>query len=72
MTQRFTLKTEWEKRPVDRIFPEGYQLKCQGKCPTCKKDINPDNLRGPISYKEYQISGMCQSCQDKAFEEAPP
>jgi len=61
------LKTEWVKRPVDSIFPEGYKLKTQGKCPTCRKPVDVGEF-DEISYKEYQISGMCQSCQNKVFE----
>ncbi len=64
------VKTEWQKRPVDRIFREGYELKTQGKCPTCKQPINVEEFRDELSWKEYEIAGMCQSCQDKVFEEA--
>lgn len=64
------VKTEWQKRPVDLIFREGYDLKTQGKCPTCKQSINVKKFRNDLSWKEYGISGMCQLCQDKVFEEA--
>ena len=64
------LKTEWQKRPVDLIFREGYELKTQGKCPTCKQSINVEEFRDDLSWKEYEIAGMCQSCQDKVFKEA--
>ena len=61
------VKKDWTKRPVDHIFPLGYDLKCQGKCPTCKKDVDPAEFKDELSYKEYLIAGMCQSCQDKVF-----
>ncbi len=64
------VKTEWQKLPVDRIFREGYELKTQGKCPTCKQPINVEEVRDELSWKEYEIAGMCQSCQDEVFEGA--
>lgn len=39
----------------------------QGKCPLCKKPINPASFRDRLSHKEWTISGMCQQCQDKFF-----
>lgn len=36
-------------------------------CPLCKKQISIDDFRDGISLKEYQISGMCQQCQDDFF-----
>ena len=40
------------------------------KCSWCKKkfDLNKE-FRDVISRKEYQISGFCQNCQDKTFNE---
>lgn len=38
-----------------------------GKCPVCGKDINYNEFRDEISRREYDISGMCQLCQDEAF-----
>lgn len=37
----------------------------EGKCPLCGKKITifKDNL----SRKEFEISGMCQRCQDEVF-----
>jgi hypothetical protein len=36
-----------------------------GQCLLCKQDA--DNFRDDKSLKEYQISGMCQACQDATF-----
>ena len=36
-------------------------------CVTCGK--RADIFRDSISVKEYNISGMCQVCQDKVFVE---
>ena len=39
----------------------------QGICVWCKKLI--DGFRNEISEREWQISGMCQNCQDETFGE---
>lgn len=41
--------------------------KANKKCPFCGKDMsNPTGqFRDALSYKEFQISGLCQDCQDK-------
>lgn len=40
----------------------------EARCHHCKKRIT--EFRTDVSRREYQISGLCQSCQDIAF--APP
>lgn len=37
----------------------------QGLCPSCKKPIS--RFRDDLSFKEYNISGLCQKCQDQVF-----
>jgi len=40
-----------------------------GVCVTCGSDkINPVDFRNELSWREYNISRMCQVCQDKIFE----
>ncbi|KKN78959.1 hypothetical protein LCGC14_0344350 [marine sediment metagenome] len=34
-------------------------------CPICNKPIG--TFRDPLSEREYQISHMCQACQDSIF-----
>jgi len=36
-------------------------------CHLCGKPITP--FRDEISFQEWEISGMCQECQDKIFED---
>jgi len=37
-------------------------------CVFCKKPIDPDrDFRNEISRKEFEISGICQDCQDSVF-----
>lgn len=56
-----------DKRPVDFLFPEGYARKQMRLCPFCSVAINPGDFRDPISLREYEISGLCQTCQDEVF-----
>ncbi len=39
----------------------------QGQCPTCGQQVNTNSFRDELSRREYSISGMCQSCQDRTF-----
>jgi len=36
-------------------------------CPLCYTKIKESDFKSRLSLKEYSISGMCQSCQDKTF-----
>ncbi|KKR36000.1 MAG: hypothetical protein UT69_C0037G0009 [Candidatus Yanofskybacteria bacterium GW2011_GWE1_40_10] len=38
-----------------------------GNCPFCRKPIHPDSFRDMLSAMEFQISGLCQACQDEVF-----
>ena len=41
-------------------------------CPTCCKPIilavDPPPFRDQLSWREFEISGMCQACQDNIFK----
>ena len=39
-----------------------------GKCPSCLKKINFLMLKEADDRKEFLISGLCKSCQDKTFK----
>ena len=36
-------------------------------CPFCGDAIKIEDFRDKISRKEYNISGLCQKCQDQIF-----
>jgi len=40
----------------------------QGICVTCGKKIDMEDFRDEKSRKEYEITGMCQECQDEVFD----
>lgn len=54
-------------RPADIIFPKAAERKKAGKCVTCESDIYEGGFRNRLSQREYEISGMCQECQDSVF-----
>jgi hypothetical protein len=58
-----------ELNPVaKKMFPIAQDRIDAGKCPLCNAEINGvDEFRDELSIREYGISGMCQSCQDKTF-----
>jgi hypothetical protein len=49
----------------------GYEMQIvrieDGKCPFCAEPIDPDEFRDSVSRHEYELSGVCQKCQDKTF-----
>lgn len=54
-------------RPVDKLFPDKAKLREEGKCPFCIKLVNEDDFRDDLSRREFEISGLCQECQDDFF-----
>ena len=38
-----------------------------GNCPICNIEIKPDDFKDELSKMEFQISKLCQLCQDKIF-----
>lgn len=55
---------------IDTIFPKEAENIRNGKCPFCGKKIDPETeFKDELSKREFEISGMCQKCQDKIFKE---
>ena len=50
---------------VEKIFPGTVEKIKNNICPTCNKELG--EFRNSLSKKEYEISGMCQKCQDGVF-----
>ncbi len=69
------IHTPTEKNPVlDAVTSElmGKDRRTtigNGGCMTCDKAYNltAEDFRDALSIREYQISGMCQECQDSVF-----
>ena len=51
------------------MISEMVQTHAEGKCPFCGKEIDIETeFRDALSKKEFEISGLCQSCQDDFFD----
>jgi len=50
-------------------FGEQVDLVEKGKCPLCKTTVDSEKLRGVLCRREFEISGLCPSCQDDVFAE---
>jgi uncharacterized CHY-type Zn-finger protein len=49
-------------------FGKEVKLAEQGKCPFCQKKFNPDTeFKNELSRREFEISSLCQTCQDRIF-----
>jgi len=53
---------------LNKIAPHGYDNH-QNHCSQCGKKQSEDGFRNKISRKEWNISKMCQKCQDRVFGE---
>lgn len=52
---------------IGKLFPEKLKAIEEGRCPDCGVEIKNTVFVGTASMKEFQISGLCQKCQDKVF-----
>jgi hypothetical protein len=58
-------KSSGIKHIIDTIFPGTKKKIEEKKCTICKQKI--DGFRDYKSEREYEISGLCQECQDSVF-----
>ena len=52
---------------MESLFPKEVGRVREGLCPFCGKSALPQDFRDPLSFREFQISGLCQACQDNTF-----
>jgi len=64
----FTNDTPAPTTPADVFYPEARRLREQGKCPACELDVGERAFTDTLSVAEFQISGLCQRCQNAVFE----
>ncbi len=50
-------------------FTKEMQLVENRQCPLCQDKIDIDDFNNDLSVREFIISGMCQKCQDRIFNE---
>lgn len=66
---------EKEQALADFLMKHNQQMqaiKIMGFCPTCLKQHSKEGekaFKDELSIKEWKISGLCQECQDKFFNE---
>lgn len=65
MSKPMENKSEEVKAVIESVFPGTAKAIEEYKCPCCRKPIGP--FKNALSQREYQISGMCQECQDSVF-----
>lgn len=53
---------------VKQFFPQAVEDYQNGICPFCKEKIITMDFKDELSRREYEISGLCQKCQDKTFK----
>jgi hypothetical protein len=53
---------------VNAVGFEGFAALAEsGRCPFCRRDMKGHSFRDTLSFREFQISGLCQECQDEMF-----
>ena len=52
---------------LKEMFPEEIASVEAGQCPICRQAIDRNSFRDQLSRREFEISGMCQVCQDNLF-----
>jgi hypothetical protein len=60
-------KTQEMKDAIESLFPGTAKAIAEHRCPLCSNPIG--GFRDRLSEREYEISGMCQGCQDRIFRE---
>jgi hypothetical protein len=58
-----------KNKPIFKEFPRIWKRVEDMLCTTCKAEIKEENFTDEKSKVEYSISGMCQRCQNRAFQE---
>jgi len=56
-------------RPADILFPVEAAKRAQGICPFCDRLVTVGEFRDSIGRREFNISGLCQKCQDEVFKD---
>jgi len=57
---------ELSKRPFFSMLKGALERLKEHKCTGCNEEIS-GKWKDELSWKEYNISGMCQDCQDNIF-----
>jgi hypothetical protein len=55
---------------LDGEIKKMFDLRAEQKCPFCKTDTLNARFKDDLSREEFKISGLCQECQDKFFDDS--
>lgn len=58
-------KTPEMVEAIESMFPGTKAAIAAHQCPMCRNLI--EGFRDALSEREYEISGLCQNCQDEIF-----
>ena len=53
-----------------KLFPEQMQRRDEGRCPFCDRPIT--SFRSSLAAQEFEISGLCETCQNATFGKEDP
>jgi len=56
-----------QEKVLRYIFPKEMKNRDEKCCPFCGEQIDINMFKNKLSMDEYNISGLCQKCQDKFF-----
>lgn len=65
--QALALVQQQAAKPVDVVFPDRRTKMAQAICTGCGKDEGYLDFVDNVSVIEWELSGLCQSCQDGVF-----
>ena len=56
-----------DEKILAKLFPEARGNVKKGLCAFCATTVTREDLVNEISKKEFDLSGLCQKCQDDFF-----
>jgi len=59
------------RRSVMDKFSAMVDLRTQSRCPFCEAEVSAESFTDTLSLREFEISGLCQRCQDNFFDATP-
>lgn len=60
------LAEKWMDKPYEHIKVEEATMETK-ICPNCGQRVDENVFQNELSRKEFDVSGLCQKCQDKVF-----
>ena len=60
-------KSDAMRDTLEAMWPGTKKRIAEGKCPVCSRAITA--FRDHLSEREFEVSGLCQKCQDSIWED---